>query len=563
MGGETEMNSVIVFFLSPDNDKLAKPIEYYVENNKTLSFKGIQSTDASIQYLLWKAAHDEDPVNKIITIVSNEVKEKTWENFQKRVKNWLSGEKLRKDYEGKNIEFLPIEYDETLDDTFKLAGNVYRQLSKYIFESDEKVSVYLDYTGGFRDVSFLMVTIMRYLEYHEVPCKEVVYAHWKEPTRICPMNNIYEMFKLLNGVDQFTRTGNADLLWQCYQKADNESIKKVLEKIVEFSQAMSLCDIKRIDKILPQLNEELAGYKESQFDNLFDGVFSDMVRLIRKKLGMENSKTLSYLQIISWCVNNNMLQQALTLYVQKIPEYYRQQGIFSQRIETITEKNFKIYKLNESPAFRKILQQLYTTQQMLSDVEVEQIEDLRLKAAYLRLQNFVKDHYSDDGKKITEGALKLYGQSQAGDIKAVETETKNKWKFIKEVNDDWTKIHYFYYNNEEEYYNCRRIKMHLKNFYSLKGIKYTDSENFSIPKDMAVDILKYYFVIKLIRNQINHASMGEGLKVDDNRAMQLYKAEYHFKMDGFKNIKEILKKGIALSEEAVNIHNKKEREKKQ
>lgn len=88
------MNSVIVFFLSPDNDKLAKPIEYYVENNKTLSFKGIQSTDASIQYLLWKAAHDEDPVNKIITIVSNEVKEKTWENFQKRVKNWLSGEKI-------------------------------------------------------------------------------------------------------------------------------------------------------------------------------------------------------------------------------------------------------------------------------------------------------------------------------------------------------------------------------------------------------------------------------------------------------------------------------------
>ena len=91
------MNGIIVFFLSPDNDKLAEPIEYYVENNKTLSFKGIQSTDASIQYLLWKAAHDEAPVNKIITIVSNEVKEKTWGDFQKRVKNWLSEEKLRKD----------------------------------------------------------------------------------------------------------------------------------------------------------------------------------------------------------------------------------------------------------------------------------------------------------------------------------------------------------------------------------------------------------------------------------------------------------------------------------
>ena len=127
----------------------------------------------------------------------------------------------------------------------------------------------MDCTGGLRDTTFLMIMIIRYLEYHGMPCKEVVYS--KMPLRkkvqtavkvgnpvskesqsankeiqsvqketqpageICQVNNVYRMFQLLNGVDQFTRTGNADLLKLCYQENDNPMITKLLDTIVEFS----------------------------------------------------------------------------------------------------------------------------------------------------------------------------------------------------------------------------------------------------------------------------------------------------------------------------------------
>lgn len=542
------MNGIIVFFLSPDNDKLAEPIEYYVENNKTLSFKGIQSTDASIQYLLWKAAHDEAPVNKIITIVSNEVKEKTWGDFQKRVKNWLSEEKLRKDYEGRRIEFLPIEYDEILDDTFKLAGNVYRQLSKYIFESDEKASVYLDYTGGFRDVSFLMVTIMRYLEYHEVPCKEVVYAHWKKPTRICSMNNIYEMFQLLNGVDQFTRTGNADLLWQCYRKTDNESIKKVLEKIVEFSQAMSLCDIRKIDTILFDLNNSLAAYaKEASTEGLFECVFGDMVKIIREKMKIKEGEELSYLQVISWCVDNNMLQQALVLYIEKMPEYYVEKGVFLKSIDGIVCQ----YRQKDIELFQDELKKLNGANRTVESINLEEIKNPIIKQGFKRLIDFVNKYYKAGRKKSTVGPIELYSKNNP-----IVVEDKNEKTLLTSIEKDNSKVHYFLYKNEEDYYYYKKgkgkgkEKPSARSFYLLNIMETEKFEEILIPNLMAVEVMKAYLVLKLIRNQVSHAGGGDGYE-DDIYAQKLYENKYNIKMDTFEDVKALLQKGIEISKTAI------------
>lgn len=542
------MNGIIVFFLSPDNDKLAEPIEYYVENNKTLSFKGIQSTDASIQYLLWKAAHDEAPVNKIITIVSNEVKEKTWGDFQKRVKNWLSEEKLRKDYEGRRIEFLPIEYDEILDDTFKLAGNVYRQLSKYIFESDEKASVYLDYTGGFRDVSFLMVTIMRYLEYHEVPCKEVVYAHWKKPTRICSMNNIYEMFQLLNGVDQFTRTGNADLLWQCYRKTDNELIKKVLEKIVEFSQAMSLCDIRKIDTILFDLNNSLAAYaKEASTEGLFECVFGDMVKIIREKMKIKEGEELSYLQVISWCVDNNMLQQALVLYIEKMPKYYVEKGVFLKSIDDIVCQ----YRQKDIELFQDELKKLNGANRTVESINLEEIKNPVIKQAFKSLIDFVNTYYKDGRKKSTVGCIELYSKNNP-----IVVEDKNEKTLLTSIEKDNSKVHYFLYKNEEDYYYYKKgkgkgkEKPSARSFYLLNIMETEKFEEILIPNLMAVEVMKAYLVLKLIRNQVSHAGGGDGYE-DDIYAQKLYENKYNIKMDTFEDVKSLLQKGIEISKTAI------------
>lgn len=552
MGGETEMNSVIVFFLSPDNDKIKDPIKYYVENCETEIFEGKQSTDASIQYLLQKAADNGEPITKIISIITNEVEcnkktgVRTWDNFQERVKTWISEEKLSKVYENINIEFLPIKYNENLADTTSSAADIYRQLSAYIFNIDEKISVYMDYTGGFRDISFLMATIVRYLEYHELPCKEIVYAHWEKESskknQLHRINNIYEMFQLLNGVDQFTRTGNADLLLQCYRKTDNESIKKVLEKIVEFSHAMSLCDIRKIDTILFDLNNSLAAYaKEASTEGLFECVFGDMVKIIREKMKIKEGEELSYLQVISWCVDNNMLQQALTLYTEKMPEYYIKNRILEDDINILTKKYDMTDKKIEQ--FESLLREVFERGEVLKNVNIEEIKDEEIKRAFFQLKAFETENYSEEGEKIPENSIKLYEEK-------VVIDAKNTKKLIKEISDknNWPMCHYFLYMDEEDYQYRKRKKTPIKSFYWLK-----EKEDEGV-NDAIIKALMYYFALKLARNQVSHASVGESVD-DDRYAIHLYQKKYGIKMDGYDEIKQLLREGIEASRKAATYVN--------
>lgn len=72
---------------------------------------------------------------------------------------------------------------------------------------------------------------------------------------------IYDLFQLLNGVDQFVRPGNVILLFGCYEKETVQDIGKLIQKLMEFSNIINLCDIKKIDGILPQISHKLNIYR--------------------------------------------------------------------------------------------------------------------------------------------------------------------------------------------------------------------------------------------------------------------------------------------------------------
>lgn len=585
VGGNRKMNgkSAIVFFLSEDKkdekDKNAENAISYKMNEET--FLGHESTDAGIQYLLWKAAENGEPVEKIITLVSDTVREKTWGSFQRRVERWIAEDERLSFYKGKKIEFVDIEYDETQNDTGKRAAKVYYKISEHIFQNDEKMSVYMDCTGGLRDTTFLMIMIIRYLEYHGMPCKEVVYS--KMPLRkkvqaavkvgnpvskesqsinkeiqsvqketqpmgeICQVNNVYRMFQLLNGVDQFTRTGNADLLKLCYQENDNPMITKLLDTIVEFSHEMSLCNIKRIDEILPQLNTELKTYTSDSTDDLFECVFTDMVKLIRKKFGMGDEGNLSYLQLISWCVENNMLQQALVLYIEKMPKYYVEKGVFLKSIDGIVCQ----YRQKDIELFQDELKKLNGANRTVESINLEEIKNPVIKQAFKSLIDFVNTYYKDGRKKSTVGSIELYSKNNP-----IVVEDKNEKTLLTSIEKDNSKVHYFLYKNEEDYYYYKKgkgkgkEKPSARSFYLLNIMETEKFEEILIPNLMAVEVMKAYLVLKLIRNQVSHAGVGDGYE-DDIYAQKLYENKYNIKMDTFEDVKALLQKGIEISKTAI------------
>lgn len=554
---------IILLFLSEyrsDN----KPLNYEVEDirEQGRTFEGTQTNDAPVKYLLHNAADNGDRIEKIVCIVTAKVKEqKSDEKFQKMVNDYIQTDQRLSDYyQDTKIEFSPVKYNEEIKDTEKRSLDIYSQMSKVLLH-EEQSSIYIDYTGGLRDTSFLMTIIIRYLEYHNSICKRIVYSN-KNKTMICVMDCIYDMFQLLNGVDQFTRTGNAELLEKCSEKEKDEKTKDLLEKIVKFSKVMSICDIKAIDEhFLTEIDNGLKNYeKNAARASLFSEIFRDMIGIIKKKLYIEAGKSLGYPELIRWCLDNNMIQQALTLYIEKMPMYYYKTKmlIFPKEMPKLNPG-----KTKERVAFYEVLygelskdEKLEHFKQTLQELNLQNgkftIDVLLRKrngvpkeerGAIDRLARALKTCY-DDGvgnRNLRRDLPKIYGNPGPNATTGI--------KYINGIINNRDALHYFLYQSKTKYEQMKSIGTYEEKVVALDKIKNEAikiREN-KVSNEMLYQIMKYYLALTLMRNRVNHAVEEEN-KADEERAIKRLKNDHGLCMDiEFDNVKKLIRDGLEAS----------------
>lgn len=554
---------IILLFLSEyrsDNEPLNYEVEDIREQGRT--FEGTQTNDAPVKYLLHNAADNGDRIEKIVCIVTAKVKEqKSDEKFQKMVNDYIQTDQRLSDYyQDTKIEFSPVKYNEEIKDTEKRSLDIYSQMSKVLLH-EEQSSIYIDYTGGLRDTSFLMTIIIRYLEYHNSICKRIVYSN-KNKTMICVMDCIYDMFQLLNGVDQFTRTGNAELLEKCSEKEKDEKTKDLLEKIVKFSKVMSICDIKAIDEhFLTEIDNGLKNYeKNAARASLFSEIFRDMIGIIKKKLYIEAGKSLGYPELIRWCLDNNMIQQALTLYIEKMPMYYYKTKmlIFPKEMPKLNPG-----KTKERMAFYEVLygelskdEKLEHFKQTLQELNLQNgkftIDVLLRKrngvlkeerGAIDRLARVLKTCY-DDGvgnRDLRRDLPKIYGNPGPNATTGI--------KYINGIINNRDALHYFLYQSKTKYEQMKSIGTYEEKVVALDKIKNEAikiREN-KVSNEMLYQIMKYYLALTLMRNRVNHAVEEEN-KADEERAIKRLKNDHGLCMDiEFDNVKKLIRDGLEAS----------------
>lgn len=554
---------IILLFLSEyrsDNEPLNYEVEDIREQGRT--FEGTQTNDAPVKYLLHNAADNGDRIEKIVCIVTAKVKEqKSDEKFQKMVNDYIQTDQRLSDYyQDTKIEFSPVKYNEEIKDTEKRSLDIYSQMSKVLLH-EEQSSIYIDYTGGLRDTSFLMTIIIRYLEYHNSICKRIVYSN-KNKTMICVMDCIYDMFQLLNGVDQFTRTGNAELLEKCSEKEKDEKTKDLLEKIVKFSKVMSICDIKAIDEhFLTEIDNGLKNYeKNAARASLFSEIFRDMIGIIKKKLYIEAGKSLGYPELIRWCLDNNMIQQALTLYIEKMPMYYYKTKmlIFPKEMPKLNPG-----KTKERMAFYEVLygelskdEKLEHFKQTLQELNLQNgkftIDVLLRKrngvlkeerGAIDRLARVLKTCY-DDGvgnRDLRRDLPKIYGNPGPNATTGI--------KYINGIINNRDALHYFLYQSKTKYEQMKNIGTYEEKVVALDKIKNEAikiREN-KVSNEMLYQIMKYYLALTLMRNRVNHAVEEEN-KADEEQAIKRLKNDHGLCMDiEFDNVKKLIRDGLEVS----------------
>lgn len=163
------------------------------ENGKEEIFNGRQTNEAPVNCLISLAEADakihnrKKAFDKILCIGTKEVFEnKAWEGkttyqlFEERLKAYCKKQNINSDFEICRIEYNMKDEEKNDPTTERRAMYIYGQISDALnIKSPEKKKtyVYVDYTGGFRDISFLMTSIIRYLEFADIECKKIVYSN--------------------------------------------------------------------------------------------------------------------------------------------------------------------------------------------------------------------------------------------------------------------------------------------------------------------------------------------------------------------------------------------------
>ena len=316
--------NILLMFLS---DIKARDGEILKTHYTNLEGEDTHATNESAVRWLLQNNSDGATLSKIFIIASETVREKNIQNyseqithlnyFKKRMKKFLP------DIENIITDETIYKYNENNGDAENLKSVAEMAEKIQNFAKDKKIILHSDLTGGMRHINMMMLDIIRLLEYSGIKIGKIIYSNFATK-RVEEVKNIYDLFQLISGVEEFINFGSVKVL-QEYYKNQTENISDALQNLLDamknFAEAIKLCRYGQFKNSVEKLHDAINDFSADE-NNLNDIL---MARLIEKiKQQYENliaTRGQDDLKIIRWCIEKGYLQQALTLYTERVPEY--------------------------------------------------------------------------------------------------------------------------------------------------------------------------------------------------------------------------------------------------
>lgn len=405
------------------------------------------------------------------------------------------------------------------------------------------------------------MAVIRVLEYSGISVSKAIYSKFSRnkegANRIVDVTGQYRMFELINSVNSFSNFGNSYELEAFFSFSDNEAIKETISAMNDFSDAIAVCRTADLSAILERLNNALELLQNTRSESVDMLLFQQLISLIRQKFYMENNR-LEYPSIVRWCLDNRLIQQAVTIYVEKMPEYFFKKGIITvseSEIEslktTIDKQRFdlfyklfydsfltyspesKLYNLlkrvvsqhdpkrhsqfDRSPESRicRSLVECNDSDSFLRNTSRKEFSDFRLNEMRADLKRFFKLRNiiypdSNEGNAVPTELLvpKLKDFHEYAEMISNKTHTvqKNRESFIKYLSNN-RDLCTLITSNGGEGYTEKRLNC-------IENLSDLDNNAYSIAEDIPVEELQtilrdIYFAKIFLRNKLNHASKND------------------------------------------------------
>lgn len=452
-----------------DNNGNKKDATTYQGDN--ISVQARQTNEACVKFLMKKLYGSDEVLDKYFRIQSTDVARQenkfTIRYLNDAISNFCNRELhvKRPDYEN-----FVLDENEEREHRFDNILNSIAQEILQIAAEDSDIHIYLDMSGGKRDNSLFIQLLTKLLSFYGYG----IHAYYTDLSGpILDMGLTFDHMKILDAVNEFVRRGSAASLRACFSGIESPTVRDLLLAMEDFENSIQLCDINLYEN-LTRVNQALNGM-ENVNDN-GNGLFiiKTVIPLIRQKFHIStNGKEVSRLGIIRWCLENGLIQQALTIYNEIVKNMIIEEGlieidnnVYGEAIERmmIGKHPSKLNNIKVILVMRSVFDVMYSSARIGE-------ERLRITMDRYRRNNPVRPIYPD------------------GEYKYNETES-----YIGSV----------YFSKD----------------YIPYGIK------INIAPELCRKILTDCNFVSLIRNRVNHAA---GSAVYDHRVINLLQSsDYHF-----------------------------------
>lgn len=543
--------NILVSIISILNTKEKKEITYNIAleecNIKTVS---AYHTNESIfkTFVQMKGIKETGGIHKNIVLVSNAVlnnKNELYDNqtayeYYENLKNQISP----------NTELIKIP-TENQDNTSRKIAEILNDICDYIGKDDV---VYIDSAGGRRTTSNAIQLLVKLLQYKGISNPYSLYSdiNGAEKT-ISDTSAFLKMTDLLDGFNEFMTTGRSYKLSECLhyaeRKLDNvlkskstvedilhtmiefpekqldSRVEELLKIMIEFSDKIQLGNIDNLDITVQNLKEKIQECEKiTDEDSIELVILKQFLPVIKEKL-LGDEKRINYAKIVKWCLENYLIQQALTIFVEKIPVYLFEEQIIKYKGD--------IRKAKEE----------YRSARQKKDPS-----DWETKVFYTDMLTFVNFDVVQLKKWLQDG------------IEPTSEKAKNATKYIKKIEKNWYNLSKIQnpdskmtslldYIREKKFTKKESFLNDLPNAKKVYEFLLDIAETQSIEGDKTIytklqgienimsgailpeycwncssiqlaSIYYGYIYVKAFRNQINHASSDENLTEKQKEFLQ-------------------------------------------
>lgn len=286
---------------------------YSAPNGKR--YCGRQTNEAPVKYLL--DVHPE--ISDILCIATEEAQTEC-----KNVKNLGAKRDNAWKYFCAKIEKTPEKIDWKSGQSFE--SEIMPQILEKL-EADDRI--YLETSGGKRDNVMYLTLLSRALTYQGITIGQAVYSDFGE-CQIKDITNQYRLFDLIAGMQDMASFGNVGKLREYLNDTEKDDlIADLLNAMENLFEDITLCRTAKIDVSMNAFNQALQSAA-----NCTNPLIRQLLPAFRKKFGED--KKLTTPRLIQWCLDSDMVQQALTVYTERIPAYI----IDTAKILEVSEKEF-------------------------------------------------------------------------------------------------------------------------------------------------------------------------------------------------------------------------------